>query len=63
MTMTTDGDRCLRFSCDGCGETLETDTDNFADAQEARTGAGWSAERERDHWEHFCPECRAAGVS
>ena len=45
------------FSCDACGEALETDTDDFTEANVQRRDAGWQAWKEVEgEWVHFCSE-------
>lgn len=45
------------FECDACGDTLETDESDFADANRARRDAGWAAVHVKgDEWAHYCSE-------
>lgn len=44
------------FECDACGDTLETDTNDFNEANTARRDAGWLAEKVGRDWLHFCSE-------
>jgi hypothetical protein len=46
------------FECDGCLETLETDTGYFEEALTILRREGWWATPvEGGDWEHKCPEC------
>lgn len=44
------------FECDACGDTLETDTDDFNEANTSRRDFGWLAEKVGRDWLHFCSE-------
>ena len=44
------------FECDACSDTLETDTDDFTEANVQRRDAGWSAMKVEGEWIHFCSE-------
>ena len=48
------------FTCDACGDTLETDTDDFEMANAVRRENNWSATPvTRGSWRHECPDCGA----
>ena len=47
------------FECDACGETLETDSSDFDEANILRRRAGWSAQKLQNEWLHFCSEACA----
>lgn len=45
------------FECDVCGETLETDEREFAEAKAVLDDEGWRARKLGADWMHYCPEC------
>ena len=45
------------FECDSCNETLELDTDDFANAWEEAKHEGWSTRKIAGEWLHDCPKC------
>lgn len=54
----------ISFSCDTCGEVLDTDIEDFRDANEYMKDNDWRsippAGTESGKWEHRCGDCRAA---
>lgn len=49
------------FECDapGCDEVLDTQCDEFEEANAKRRDEGWVAKRAPGgEWEHLCPGCR-----
>lgn len=44
------------FECDACSETLETETDDWSDANNQRKDCGWIAQQVGRDWVHFCSE-------
>ena len=47
--------------CDACGDTLETETKDFAEAREVMQREGWKVRAEGHGrsavWYHGCPQC------
>jgi len=50
------------FRCDGCDEFLNTETDDFADANGVRNREGWIARKDGQAWQHYCPSCKGANA-
>ena len=46
------------FECDACGETLETDTEDFAGALQIMRSAKWQSQQIGSDWVHTCFGCR-----
>lgn len=46
----------IEFECDGCGDGLETHTDEWADAKALLDSEGWLTRKIDGEWKHFC--CR-----
>lgn len=44
------------FECDACGDTLDTDTREFDEANALRREEGWLAEKVGRDWVHFCSD-------
>jgi hypothetical protein len=49
----------IEFSCDDCGEVLETDSGDFYDALDTLRAAKWrsSKDDETQEWTHQCHSC------
>lgn len=45
------------FVCDTCERELETDTDEWPDANAIRKREGWAAEKVGKDWVHGCDRC------
>ena len=47
--------------CDACGDTLQTETKDFAEAREVMQREGWKVRAEGHGrsavWYHGCPQC------
>lgn len=56
MTVHQEADEII-FECDGCADTLETDTSNWDDALEVLRKDKWKAERKSSGWNHYCLRC------
>lgn len=51
------------FVCDSCDDTLDTETSDFKEANQARIDAGWrTILTGGDLYEHFCLTCKRNGV-
>lgn len=50
------------FECDGCEETLDTETSDFSEARATLQGENWRTVNEghetKPVWSHYCPRCR-----
>lgn len=48
----------IEFECDSCGDTLETFTDDFADAKAFLDHNGWLTRKdvETGKWKHYCDQ-------
>jgi hypothetical protein len=46
------------WECDGCGDTLETETDDFDIARDMLKSEQWTTAKHGGEWVHFCPDCR-----
>jgi hypothetical protein len=46
------------FECDGCGDCLETGTDDWEEALSRFREEDWRAFKVGEEWEHHCPDCR-----
>lgn len=44
------------FECDSCDETLETETNDLAEANACRKREGWGASQIGNDWIHACPK-------
>jgi len=49
----------LKFECDVCADTLDTDTSDFSEAIRTLKNEGWSARKIGADWIHSCAECGA----
>lgn len=49
------------FSCDSCGEVLETGTSDFGSARNMLRRASWKPKKIGDDWVHACPGCQKSG--
>ncbi len=47
--------------CDACGDTLETDTADFAEALRIMRSADWQARKIGQDWVHTCFGCKDEG--
>lgn len=47
----------VAFSCDGCPETHESETDVFRDALEEARAAGFVVAEVRGEYHHYCAAC------
>lgn len=45
------------FECDNCGDTLESDTDDFPDALRIMRSQNWQAKKIGQDWVHTCFGC------
>lgn len=47
------------FTCDDCSDLLETDTEDFSEANGVRLDAGWTALQSttNGNWRHRCNDC------
>ncbi len=45
------------FSCDGCGEVLETKTSNFDAARSRLRLENWRTRKVGNVWQHYCADC------
>lgn len=45
------------FECDACGEVLESDTNDFAQALTVLRRRGWGANKLGTDWIHRCSGC------
>lgn len=50
------------WTCDECDDTLETSTDDFAEARNDLRAAGWATTKEGEDWVHKCPDCKPSGA-
>lgn len=52
--------------CDACGDTLETETKDFAEARDIMQREGWKVRAEGQGrstvWYHGCPQCGVPNV-
>ena len=48
----------LIFECDTCGETGDTDVDEFAEAWAVAKRDGWRTRHVGNDWLHVCPDCQ-----
>lgn len=46
------------FSCDECGEVLDTPHSDFGQALSHMKHEGWKPERAAGTWRHLCPDCQ-----
>ena len=49
------------FTCDNCGEALDTERVDFGEALAVLKLEGWKSELVLGEWEHRCPDCRSDG--
>lgn len=47
----------LVFSCDGCPETYEPESNEFSVGWAEARGKGWVAVPVKGGWGHYCPGC------
>lgn len=45
------------FECDDCGDPLETDETDFAEAMQMMRDEGWKSVKYGDVWQHRCAGC------
>lgn len=45
------------FSCDDCGEVLDTKTSSFEAARNMLRRANWRITKVGEEWRHYCVEC------
>lgn len=45
------------FECDSCGEALQTDERDFAEALSMAKHEGWKMRKVGADWVHACPNC------
>lgn len=48
----------VEFSCDACGECLDTDESEWKEAIAFIKRYGWKVAKVLDEWMHFCPDCK-----
>lgn len=48
------------WECDGCDDTLETGTDDFAEARDELKAERWRTRKDdtTGDWKHYCPICQ-----
>lgn len=46
------------FVCDGCGDGLDTETDDWANAMAVLRREEWQVKRVGDARQHFCTSCK-----
>jgi hypothetical protein len=54
----------LQFRCDGCGATvsmMRPDGRWTLDERAVENVDGWTAVHRPGRWDHYCPDCTAAG--
>lgn len=47
------------YYCDGCRDTLHTDTPDWVDALGMAKEEGWKPVYVKGKWHHYCWECRS----
>lgn len=52
-----DRDREISFTCDTCGETENSRTDEFNAAWADAKEDGWKTQKVGNDWVHTCPTC------
>lgn len=45
------------FECDSCGDALDTETAEFAEAKDKLDAEGWKTFKTANDWSHKCPDC------
>jgi hypothetical protein len=50
-------DHTITFTCDQCGEKLETDTPSFESARVILRNEDWRVWKEKGDYQHACPGC------
>ena len=58
MSIDRDG-TLIVWVCDGCGEELEPETEDFYEALKELREQGWQARKNANgQWEHYCETCK-----
>lgn len=53
----------IEFICDGCGEYLETGTEDFNEALSILRNYHWRSFKEEDsEWMHHCDDCNKGAI-
>jgi Fe2+ or Zn2+ uptake regulation protein len=48
----------ILFECDGCSNTLDTETKEWERAKQLLDTEKWKAEKVGTDWLHLCPSCQ-----
>ena len=62
MTIEREADRTVTFECDSCGDTFNTDHEDFRDALDMLKRHNWAIRQIDGNWVHVCPECQEAEI-
>lgn len=50
--------RTHQYSCDKCGEILDTEQESFGDALDTMKREGWTPRLSNGQWRHYCGDCK-----